>query len=263
MKWVQLTRTLLRKFVTFVQSYGEPHEESIVVPVMFTVAAARLSDIGKLSEKNFAIYTIISFVLSGFFLGVALKNDNVVRIMLRTIYIGVLVTIGYYLVTTKTYTEQIYIEFLVYNVLFYGISYYFGWMFGSLIRQIALQTDEQIVRAKNNRRVALNLFRSMFGKAKLPLDPGPFVGNQNENCLEKREESSFRLKPQTVFYFKLQFFRPRISDLKTRRNLLRHVASGTISNFASRLLLLILGFVVYKYADHIPGLIKEVFNFGR
>lgn len=254
-----MTRT--KWFFTKVQSYGVPHEESIILPSVFTIALLHRSEIGTLNETRGAAISAVIFAISGFWLGISWKSENALKLMFRACYIGILVSTGYALSTNEAHTSHEYVRFSILVIQSLGLLYYVGWMFGTLTRQTVFITDEQRAIASVRRQWIRNFFRKLVHFPPLPVNeiavsqqhiqPESIAALTNSNFVQR---DSVESKNFNMVSIKLS-----VPDLTSKFAMIKFGLGGALSLFLYKAALAILLYFLSGYVDQLPAFIRRVF----
>lgn len=240
-------------FISLLQRYGAPHEESLVIPTMFAIAILRRSEIGWTNGDLGAIYCLVMFALCGIWLGLAWVSENAIRVAFRAYYIGILIAAGYGALTSKHHTIEEYANFAVVLTQVFGGTYFAGWMIGSTTRQLIFLTDAERSVGKRRRRAVKSFIRTrLFRISPLPevcLPTQNEAGNRTNGQKTPHEFSGAKSAPRVTI------FRLSLPKLKTNKEKISYALSLLLISLAIKVLVLLL--TIYLGRDlyeHMKGL---------
>jgi hypothetical protein len=78
------------RFVLWVRSKGAPFEETVILPALIVVVAGVLVDRGKIAPWVAIVAFLVPISISALWMGVALGPEGLIRILLRSVLIGVM-----------------------------------------------------------------------------------------------------------------------------------------------------------------------------
>lgn len=156
----------LRNFINFLKKYGPPHEETVMIPSLVAIILARQYDMGSLSLGLAVSLTSVCFISCGVWLGLAWERNNVLLIIFRAIYMGVIISLGYGGLTNFTEEPREYVKFSSLIVSTYGSLFYFAWVIGSSLRELMFLTDEQKKLGYERRKILLHIIDVAVHRAK-------------------------------------------------------------------------------------------------
>ena len=252
---------MLKQFISVIQRYGAPHEESLIIPTIFTIVMLRRSEVEGVNGERGFIYCVVAFIIFGAWLGLAWKSENAIRVGFRTYYIGILTTAGYAALTSKQHTLEEYMRFIGLIAQGLGGSYFVGWMIGSTIRQISFLTEAEKAIAKRRRMILWNFIRIKVFRSDpllLPEIPAPA---QSEAPNQSNEQNAIQSNQNTKRISRITLLRLSLPSLKNNQEKFRYAFNILWITFAVKFLVFIVlryhGSSIYDYIDLIRGFILE------
>lgn len=145
-----------------VRRAGVPHEETVVIPaVVASVTQAVGGEAGWRFWVPAAALLAVSFLCGGW-LGLAWRGFPVLRVLLRSVYIGVLTLLLAMLLRDDPPTKRQAIEVVLSVIVAVGIPFYFGWLYGSMVRDVVLKRFYS--EAQRQRYLAHMAWRRRIGR---------------------------------------------------------------------------------------------------
>lgn len=152
----------LAKFV-LVHRMGRSHyEETIILPAVIFVIAARFGDLGLVSVRPVTFALISIPLLTGIWLGISLGPQGGIRVVLRSILVGAFEAGGYSALNTTVDRHQIQVLFgttTYINVMLSGFSY----MIMAMVGDVLTISEEDWQRGASRRAKIRTLFRALLG----------------------------------------------------------------------------------------------------
>lgn len=129
----------VKNVIIFIRRTGVPHEETIIIPaVALNVASSFFQKDGWPFLAAILFVAATSF-LCGMWLGFAWRGFPVFRILIRTIYIGVLSALLYMLFHDEIVTKTEAVHTVGQIVSSAGLLFYLGYIIAAVIRDVALR----------------------------------------------------------------------------------------------------------------------------
>jgi hypothetical protein len=116
-----------------------PHEETVILPALALYATFRVS-----AESGWwfwfpAISLVVISFGCGAWLGLAWRGFPVLRVLLRTVYIGVLAVLLYMLTHDEPFSKRDAVQTVGLTVSTVGSMFYFGFLYAAMLRDVALR----------------------------------------------------------------------------------------------------------------------------
>lgn len=159
-------RRLARAFLT-IQRWGDPFEETVVLPALVSLVAMRLGDGGKLDETVAAAIVIASHVLAGAWLGAAWGLMRGHRVLLRGVFVGLLTSALVAATTSVGADVQKMREFAGVMAGLGITAFWTGHYPVAFVREIALVSEEQWQRGVKHRAWLKDVLRMTVGAKSL------------------------------------------------------------------------------------------------
>lgn len=156
----------IRSIIRYIQKYGAPHEETVIIPSIITVILMHQSDIGKINQRYLAPMLECVFILSGIWLGIGWSNDNAIKVAFRSIYSEIIISLLYAVSTENHYSLKEYVNLSILVISTLGLIFYLGWFISSVIRQLLFLTDEERKLGVQRRRWMSYMSKAVAFRAK-------------------------------------------------------------------------------------------------
>lgn len=139
----------IRSSIIWIRRAGVPHEETVIIPAIALYVTFSVS-----GESGWRFWVpgvslaAISFVC-GAWLGLAWRGFPTIRVVLRTVYIGVLAVLIYMLMHDEPVTKREATHAVSLIVSSVGYLFYFGFFYAAIMRDVALRrfsSEKQLQR---------------------------------------------------------------------------------------------------------------------
>jgi hypothetical protein len=137
-KWGLFIRRV-RSGIIQIRRAGVPHEETVIIPAIALNLAARVSiESGwRFVAANVSLLMVV--FICGAWLGFAWRGFPVVRVLLRTVYIGILAVLLDMLTHNEPVSKHVAVHTVGLVVSTIGLMFYFGYFYAAMVRDVALR----------------------------------------------------------------------------------------------------------------------------
>lgn len=129
----------VRNGIIRIRRGGVPHEETVIIPAITIYVTSRISPQSEWLFSAAIILMVIVSLLCGAWLGLAWRGFPVFRVLLRTIYIGILTILLYMLFHDEPITKRDAVQTVGLMVSTVGLIFYFGYVYAAITRDVVLR----------------------------------------------------------------------------------------------------------------------------
>lgn len=136
------------------ETWGDPYEETVVLPAFVSWIALHLSERHKIDGSTAAYIFLASTILSGIWLGISWNFTKFIRVVLRGMSVGLLTAALVFLTTSEVFERQEAVRQGANFVVLALFGYTMGFYSIGPFRDIALTTERQWqIGAERRRRL--------------------------------------------------------------------------------------------------------------
>jgi hypothetical protein len=156
----------LARFFARRRAAGDPYDETLVLPALIVISVMRLNDLKRLDDWTVPAALIITGVTAGAWLGASLGVAGGIRVMLRSVLVGIFEAAGYAVLNGEIDRHQ---GYLIAVELIYG-NFIFFWLTHQLVypvRDIALISEREWQETSPRRAMVHKVIRITLGAEEL------------------------------------------------------------------------------------------------